>query len=106
MAAIFEPAEVMALSLAVLLLLLNSHEVLHVKDSTDNIDDADGSEEDFTGEDRYLLEEADCSAAVALHHVRMLSFFTIAGEDLGFWVRPRSTTWFSRFVVSEFEDDR
>jgi hypothetical protein len=32
--------------------------------------------------------------------------FTIAGEDLGYWVRPRSTTWFSRFVVEEFQDDR
>jgi hypothetical protein len=106
MAAIFEPTEVLALSSAVLLLLLNSYKALHVKDSANKIDDADGSEEDFTGENRYLLGEADCSAVVALHHVMMLSVFTIAGEDLGFWTRPRSTTWFSRFVVSEFEDDR
>jgi hypothetical protein len=53
-----------------------------------------------------LLGEGDCSALAALHHVRMLSIFSVVEEDLGFWVRPRSTTWFSRFVVEEFEDDR
>ena len=53
MAAIFQPAEVLALS-SVLLLLLNSHEVMHVKDSIDETNDADGNEEDFTGKDRYL----------------------------------------------------
>jgi hypothetical protein len=58
----------------------------------------------FMGEERYLLGEVDCSIVVALHHVMMLSVFTIAGEDLGFWIRPRSTIWFSQFVVSEFED--
>jgi hypothetical protein len=100
-----EAPELLALSLTVLLLLLNSHEALSVANSADS-DDGDSSEEDFTGEQGYLLGEGDCSTLAALHHVRMLSIFSIVGEDLGFWVRPRSTTWFSYFVVEEFEDDR
>ena len=27
-------------------------------------------------------------------------------DDLGFWVKPRSTTWFSRFLLSEYDDSR
>ena len=27
-------------------------------------------------------------------------------DDLGFWVKPRSTTWFSRFLMAEYDDRR
>ena len=27
-------------------------------------------------------------------------------DDLGYWVRPRSTTWFSRFLLCEYDDTR
>ena len=53
-----------------------------------------------------MLGEGDCSTLATLHQVKMLSIFSFAGEDLGFWVKPRSTTWFSCFIVEEFEDNR
>jgi hypothetical protein len=105
MAVSAEAPELLALSMTVLLLFLNSHKALFVANYADN-DDGDSSEEDFTGKQGYVLGEGDCSALAALHHVRMLSIFSVVEEDLGFWVRPRSTTWFSHFVVEEFEDDR
>jgi hypothetical protein len=27
-------------------------------------------------------------------------------EDLGFWVKPRSTTWFSRFLLGQYREER
>ena len=27
-------------------------------------------------------------------------------DDLGFWVKPQSTTWFSRFLMAEYDDRR
>ena len=92
MVAAFEPAQVLVLSSAVLFLLLNSYKALHIVDFAKETNDVDGSNKDFTEEVRYLLKEVDCSSIVALHHVKMFLVFTIVGEDLGFWMRPRSTT--------------
>jgi hypothetical protein len=101
MAGFVEPTEVLAVLSMVLLLLLNSQQALEVANSPDS-DDGDSSEEDFTGEEGYVLEGGDFSVFAIVHHVRMLSMFIVVGEDLGYWVRPRLTTWFSRFVVEEF----
>ena len=42
----------------------------------------------------------------ALHNFRLCISFNIFDDDLGYWVKPRSTTWFSRFLLGEYDDNR
>lgn len=35
-----------------------------------------------------------------LHTYRFCTLNTYFDEDVGFWVKPRSTTWFSRFLLT------
>ena len=43
---------------------------------------------------------------VALQNFRLCTSFNVFDDDLGFWVKPRSTMWFSRFLLSEYDDTR
>jgi hypothetical protein len=85
MAVLVECAEVLALSSMVLLLLLNSQQALEVVISP-HTEDGDNNDDDITGEEGYVFGRGDCSILAAIHHVRMLSEFIMAGEDLGYWV--------------------
>jgi hypothetical protein len=44
--------------------------------------------------------------ASVLHDFRLAHARTILDDELRFWVRPRSTTWFSQFLLHEYYDDR
>jgi hypothetical protein len=41
-----------------------------------------------------------------LHDFRLAYARCILDEELGFWVLPRSTAWFSQFLLYEYSDDR
>ena len=41
-----------------------------------------------------------------LHHFRLCVAFNFLDEDLGFWVNPRSMTWFSHFLLDWYDDQR
>jgi len=44
--------------------------------------------------------------STALMNFRLCTLFHLFEDDMGFWVKPRSTTWFSRFLISEYDDTR
>jgi hypothetical protein len=52
------------------------------------------------------VDELNRAAFAALHCFQLCSNLIYSGPDLGFWVKPRSTTWFSRFVLEEYDDER
>jgi hypothetical protein len=41
-----------------------------------------------------------------LNNYRLCTAFMFFEEDLGFWVKPRSTTWFSRFLLEQYDNNR
>jgi hypothetical protein len=41
-----------------------------------------------------------------LHNYRICTAFMFFEEDLGFWVKPRSTTWFSCFLLEQYDNNR
>ena len=41
-----------------------------------------------------------------VENFRMCTSFNLFSDELGYWVKPRSTTWFSRFLLSEYDDRR
>ena len=52
------------------------------------------------------VDELNHAAFAALHCFQLCSNLIYNDPDLGFWVKPRSTTWFSRFVLEEYDDER
>ena len=44
--------------------------------------------------------------ASVLHDFRIAHATTLLDQELGWWVLPRSTSWFSRFVLQEYDDSR
>jgi hypothetical protein len=73
----------------------------------------------FTAEDQSLqelitgslspLDSHDVQLALsttALHDHRLSCGLICFDDDLRYWVKPRSTTWFSDFMVSLYDDSR
>jgi len=100
------PAEVLAVSSSLLFFLLRSHNALHVV----NVED---EEDDFITEINHLRQERQTRSlettlvtSAALNSFYLNTFFHLLGDDLGYWVKPRSTTWFSRFLLEQYDEDR
>ena len=100
------PAEVMFIAFTVLLLLLSTNKTVDSSTSLDIDDNRD--------DESYMLLDAcadpcfDIETAVgaALHTYRLCNLFFVLGEDLGYWVKPRSTAWFSKFLLNQYDDER
>ena len=41
-----------------------------------------------------------------LHDFRMSNASTLLGAEVGYWVLPRSSAWFSQFLIHEYDDRR
>ena len=52
------------------------------------------------------INDGHAEMRVALQNFRLCTSFNVFDDDLGFWVKPHSTTWFSRFLLSEYDDTR
>jgi hypothetical protein len=52
------------------------------------------------------LVDMNAIIASVLHDFRLAHARTILDEELGFWVLPRSTAWFSQFLLHEYSDDK
>jgi hypothetical protein len=100
------PAELMSFASALLFLLLNANQALDFTTPTKEVDDPGCI---LTGIDNQLLEplfDVDAVANAALHNFQLCNMFVLFDDDLGFWVKPRSTTWFSRFLLEQYDDHR
>ena len=52
------------------------------------------------------MDNIHCASIAALYSYQLCNNLLLGDHELGYWVKPRSTTWFSRFVVEEYNDDR
>lgn len=50
--------------------------------------------------------DASALFSASLSNFRLCTLATVFDEDVRFWVRPRSTTWFSRFLLEQYDDER
>jgi len=44
--------------------------------------------------------------SIALHHHVMFYISLVIGSELGHWVKPHSTTWFSHFLLTKYDNTR
>jgi hypothetical protein len=105
--ALFESEpEFLAFSSALLLLLLNSQRALQQCLPIGNEDlESDLQELSLPS---HLVTNSDVLdfSAASLHTFRLWNVFMMFDADLGYWVKPRSTTWFSRFLLEEYGQER
>jgi hypothetical protein len=53
-----------------------------------------------------VLVDMHTVIASVLYDFRLAHYRTILDEELGFWVLPQSTVWFSHFLLHEYDDQR
>ena len=105
MDAFMQPGSVFAFTAWLLLQLL--HEPLCSNFIPMGPEAEEDSEDPFAGVVGTLMGPQHDSHALftaGLHNYRLCTMFQMFDEDLGYWVRPRSTTWFSRFLLKQYND--
>ena len=102
------PPEIMAVASILLLLLLFANRALDPPPRHNDVNKDENMNTLLTiaqssEENAFDHETLACAT---LHTFRLSSVFTYLEADLGYWVKPRSTAWFSRFLLDQYDDDR
>jgi hypothetical protein len=106
MAPLHEPVQLVAFVSALLVLLL------HVQDALQQalgFAGLDAEEADALGKIETCEEtmvDLNLAVAASLHCYRIMNTQFVLPDDLDFWVKPRSTAWFTRFVIEQYDDGR
>ena len=59
--------------------------------------------DNLAGEGSFAMGMGVATQAT-LHHFRLFSTLALIDKDLGFWVKPRSTSWFTKFLLHEYDN--
>jgi len=43
---------------------------------------------------------------IVFHHLQLCNNLLVLSQDLRHWVKVKSTTWFSKFLLIKYDDDR
>lgn len=100
------PGNVVAFTLWVMLLILNNIEGPALLQYSEVDDDEDSTLQALAQNVDEGLLDAKNEITATLHHFRLCLVCNFLDEDLGFWVKPRSTTWFSRFLLEQYDNRR
>lgn len=100
------PIELLSFTSLILQLLLDVNQSLQL--ISNGLVDEDCSADDcLEGLDfDSQTSTMDIVTHAAVHQWRLWNSLTVLDNDLGYWVKPRSTTWFSRFLLQEDDDNR
>ena len=99
-------SEVMAIASTVLLLLLSGNRVVDVPPYEDREEDTENPFDSITGLSDSSSLDMETVTRAALYNFRLCNVFSLLDDDLGYWVKPRSTAWFSRFLLNQYNDER
>lgn len=101
-----EPANVVAFTLWLLFLVLNTPEAPAIPELLESADDGEDSLRVIAESVHSTFTEAQNQLSSTLLQFRLCTAYNFLDEDLGFWVKPRSTTWFSRFLLEQYDNSR
>jgi hypothetical protein len=101
-----EPAELLSFITTLVMLLLNAYEDLEGRqvDVDEGGNDSDDAMTDVLIEHHGVLDMATVTTST-LHTYCLCHLFSFFNEDLGYWIKPRSTTWFTRFLMEQYDDE-
>jgi hypothetical protein len=106
MASLTDPTDVEGFLLAVVLLLKNVAD--SIVENNEALVNAEGNVSIPNRVTRVhgSLVNMNTIIASVLHDFRLFHARVILDGELGFWVLPRSTAWFSQFMLHEYDDSR
>lgn len=100
-----QPSSLFAFTMWLLLQLLNNpyyNRAMTV--SAETKDDGEDQLSLVVGNLMGPIHDANTLFSAGLSNYRLCTMFTLFDDDLGFWVRPRLTMWFSRFLLEQYDD--
>ena len=95
------PTEIMAMASTILLFLLSSNWVVDPPHPYDTEDDGNLPMQIMLHASLQSSFDMETITRAALHIFRVCNFVVLLEDDLGYWVKPRSTAWFSRFLLDQ-----
>lgn len=72
----------------------------------EGISSEDGRPTPIVADIHDTLVSMETIVSTALHDFRLRNATLLLGADIGFWVLPRSTAWFSQLLMYEYDDTR
>jgi len=100
------PIEVLSMVTVMVVLLLNTNRAL-------SLSATEGSEDEILLDQDMMMmnmeigsKGMDAMTCTTLMHYYLWNTLPFLNEELGFWVKLSSTTWFSRFFIHKYDDSR
>lgn len=90
----------------ILLMLFNTNRALCAVGEAAMDDDTAEDSFPSIAMDSNASRHMDLITTTALNQWRLFNTLALVDEDLGFWVKPKSTTWFTRFIMQEYDNAR
>ena len=100
------PGNAIAFTMWVMLLILNITEAPAIPQYVEGDGHDDNTLVALPGNFEEGFLDAENEITATLHHFRLCLACNFLDDDLGFWVKPRSTTWFSRFLLEQYDNQR
>jgi hypothetical protein len=100
------PADVMSFESTLLLLFLTTNQALDLPTCRETEEDAEEHFSVIQSESFHACYDVNVVTRAALHNFRLYNISTLFDDDLDFWMKPRSTTWFSRFLMEQYDEQR
>ena len=94
-----ELGKVIALMSALIVLLLNVQDTVQQAVRLDFLNAEDPEALETVQVCHDILHDLHLATATSLHCFHILNCYVIFPNDFGFWVKPRSIAWFTRFVI-------
>ena len=100
------PVEIMSMASAILLLLLNSNRAVDFGLDEDSDDNKTPMLDNIRESQAMASFTSKIYTHAALHTFRLCNIFCMFDVELGYWVKPRSTTWFFGFLMGQNDEER
>jgi hypothetical protein len=82
-----------------MLFLLSANRTLDLLASPENDNEASTIINTFAEDSLQPTFDVNIVTHAALHNFRLCNIFSLFDDNLGFRMKPRSTTWFSQFLL-------
>ena len=100
------PITIVAFGAWFLSLLLNANDALRLPTMSEDKDDYDDPLSALVHIVQVLLVDMFSLMQNTVQNYRLCSSMSIFHEYMILWVKPRSTTWFSRFLLEQYDSSR
>ena len=101
-----DPTKFLPIVSALLIILLNAHNILSLASTIPTSAHLLKEYSMDIPEGVQHMDNMHRASIAALHSFQLWNNLLFGDHELRFWMKPRLTTWFSQFVIKEYDDDR